>query len=130
MKNQSQPPEAIILTMPVAFFKEREMDQESFGKYFERFMRRPESLWNYKKKQLPTEEVAWVYLVWNGKVQFRLNFVQYERNKSKTFNDTYDGKVRKFPKMNWIILSGPAIPAPYEIPMKGFQGHRYTQKIF
>lgn len=130
MKDLSEPPEAIILTMPVAFFKDRGMDQEVFGKYFERFMRHEDSLWNFKKTQLPTVEVAWVYLVWLGKIQFRLNFVEYQRNKSKVFTDAYDGKARSFPKMNWIILSGPAIPAPYDIPMKGFQGHRYTKKLF
>ena len=130
MKDLSEPPEAIILTMPVAFFKDRDMDQDAFGEYFERFMRSEDALWNYKKHTLPTQEIIWVYLVWNGKVQFRLNFVEYQRNKSKTFTDAYDGKAREFPKMNWIILSGPAIPAPYDIPMKGFQGHRYTKKIF
>lgn len=130
MKSFSEPPEAIILTMPVAFFNDRNMDQESFGKYFERFMRHPDALWNFKKKTLPTQDVAWVYLIWSGKVQFRLNFVQYERNQTKTFTDSWDGKERHFPAMNWIILSGPAIKAPYDIPMQGFQGHRYSQKIF
>lgn len=132
MKNISisEPPEAIILTMPVAFFQDRNMDQESFGKYFQECMSDPDMLWNYKKKQLPTQEVAWVYLIWSGKVQFRLNFVQYERNVSKVFTDAWDGKPRTFPKMNWIILSGPAVPAPYEIKMQGFQGHRYCKKLF
>ena len=158
MKQFSQPPEAIILTMPVAFFKDRmgnpytwfcskkrntekffgmhkqselmDMYLNEFSEYFERFMRHEDATWHFKKKQLPTQDVAWVYLVWNGKVQFRLNFVQYERNVSKSFSDAWDGKTREFPKQNWIILSGPAIPAPYDMPMKGFQGHRYTEKLF
>ncbi len=129
-KDLSQPPEALILTMPVAFFKDREMTEEQFGELFERFMQKPDSLWNFKKTQLPTQEVIWVYLIWSGKIQFRLNFVDIERNKTKVFTDSWDGKVRTFPAQNWIILSGPAVKAPYEIPMKGFQGHRYTQKIF
>lgn len=116
--------------MPVAFFKDRNMAQDAFGKNFERYMRHPDALWNFKKTQLPTSEVAWVYLVWSGLVQFRMNFVMYERNVTKTFTDSWDGKARTFPAQNWIILSGPAVKAPYEIPMKGFQGHRYTKKIF
>ena len=130
MKQFSQPPEAIILTMPVAFFKDRGVFEDKFFDLFERYMRREDAIWNFRKTQLPTQDVAWVYLLWSGKIQFRLNFVQYERNVAKVFDDSWDGKARIFPVSNWIILSGPAIPAPYEMPMKGFQGHRYTQKLF
>lgn len=153
---QSEPPDALILTMPVAFFLDRAGNpsayyvhtgndpipytynkklflseyMEKFNAYFERFMRQEDVTWNFKKKTLPTQDVAWVYLVWDGKIQFRLNFVCYERNTSKEFSDDFDGRVRKFPNMNWIIMAGPAIRPPYEMPMKGFQGHRYTQKLF
>src|SRR5882672_2624482 len=128
--NRSEPPDAIILTMPVAFFLDRGMTQDQFTDLFERYMRREDALWNFRKKLLPLEEVAWVYLVWNGKVQFRLNFVCCEKDVAKTFTDSWDGRAREFPKSNWIILSGPAVKPPYEIPMKGFQGHRYTYKLF
>jgi hypothetical protein len=123
-----EPPIGIILTMPRAFFEDRKMTEEAFCKSFERYMQRDDALWNYKKKLLPTEDVAFVYLVWGGKVQFRCNFVCYERNVSKAFDDSWDGKTRSFPGANWIILTGPAVRPPREIPMKGFQGHRYVTK--
>jgi len=130
MKSFSAPPEAIILTMPVAFFKDRNMPEDKFADYFERYMRHETATWNFVKKQLPTQDVAWVYLVWSGKIQFRLNLVCYERNQSKSFDDSWDGKVRHFPEKNWIILSGPAVRPPHDIYIKGFQGHRYTEKLF
>src|SRR5579863_8756265 len=111
---QSEPPEAIILTMPVGFFLDRAGNpstyrvktdtnpgytynknlfiancMERISDLFERYMQKEDSLWNYRKTQLPTEEVAWVYLVWAGKIQFRLNFVQYERGVAKVFDDSW-----------------------------------------
>jgi hypothetical protein len=93
-------------------------------------MSKEDSIWNFRLTNLPTQEVAWVYLVFDGFIRFRVNLVMYERNVSKYFYDGPDGKERAFPKANWVILSGPAIRPPYEIPQKGFQGFRYTTKLF
>lgn len=123
-------PEAIILTMPVAFFKDRNMSYHEFCKLFEETMSDEDSTWNFVKKNLPIHDVAFVYIVFDGFVQYRTNMVSYERNKTMEFYDAPDGKVRRFDNKNWIILSGPAIIAPYDIPMKGFQGHRYSKKLF
>lgn len=123
-------PEGIMLTLPVQFFQDRGTDVKTFTEMFERFMRRDDALWNFRLTNLPTRDIAWVYLVWDKQVQFRLNFVQYERNTSKYFNDSPDGKIRSFPSANWVIMCGPAIRPPYEWPQKGFQGFRYTTKLF
>ena len=120
----------LILTMPVAFFEDRKMTPEQFTELFERFMNEPDHFWNFKKKHLPIHEPEWVYLVWSGKVQFRMDFDRYERNTTKEFADSWDGRARIFHDKNWIIMRGPAVRAPYDIPMKGFQGHRYTEQIF
>jgi hypothetical protein len=56
--------------------------------------------------------------------------MQYERNVSKSFKDARDGKVRDFPKCNWVLFTGPVVKPPYEWPQKGFQGFRYTTKLF
>lgn len=123
-------PEGIAVTLPVQFFEERGAGIPEFTKMFERFMDREDSLWNFRLTNLPTLDVAWVYMIWDKQVQFRLNFVQYERNVSKEFKDAPDGQVRKFPNANWIIMCGPAIRPPHEWPQKGFQGFRYTTKLF
>ncbi len=125
------PPDAIILTLPVAFFENRKMDPKIFGGLFEKFLsRHDDGVWNYRKTTLPTHDVLYVYLIWDGKIQYRTNLVGYERNKSKTFIDSTDGKPRNFVNANWIILSGPAVKAPHDMPMKGFQGFRYSHKLF
>lgn len=129
-KDPSIMPEGIMLTLPVAFFDDRGTEIGPFIKMFERYMSREESLWNFRLTNLPKHDIAWVYMVFDKKVQFRLNFVQYERNISKTFHDAPDGKVRTFPNCNWVIMCGPAIKPPHEWPQKGFQGFRYTTQLF
>jgi hypothetical protein len=129
-KDQSIIPEGIMLTLPVAFFEDRKWGCEGFIKMFERYMSKEDSIWNFRLTNLPTHEVAWVYLVFDKKVQFRVNMVMYERNVSKYFYDGPDKKERAFPSANWVILSGPAIRPPHEWPQKGFQGFRYTTKLF
>jgi hypothetical protein len=125
-----EPPDALILTMPVAWFKERNMTYADFCRKFEADMKDEDTYWNYRKTNLPTQDVAFIYLVFDGFVQYRANFVSYERNVAKAFDDTPDGIVRQFPPSNWILFCGPAISAPFDIPMKGFQGHRYTKILF
>jgi hypothetical protein len=120
-----EPPVAIMLTLPKAFFDDREMSVEEFLPLFERHMQQDESLWYFKKKNLPVHDVAFCYIVFGGKVQFKTNVVMYERNKTYTFRDAKDKRNRTFENCNWIILCGPATKAPYEITNKGFQGFRY-----
>ncbi len=129
-KDPSIKPEGIMLTLPVQFFDDRGWTEQTFIKMFERYMAKENSLWNFRLTNLPLHEVAWVYLVFGKKVQFRTNLVMYERNVSKKFNDSPNGQVRYFQNSNWVILSGPAIRPPHEWPQKGFQGFRYTTKLF
>ena len=125
-----EPAESIILTMPVAFFNDRNMTHDEFREVFEEALAEEDGIWNFLKSNLPTQDVAFVYIVFGGMVQYRTNLVCYERGVAKSFDDAPDGIVREFPPSNWILISGPAIRAPYEIPMKGFQGHRYSKVLF
>jgi hypothetical protein len=129
-KDPSIRAEGIMLTLPKQFFQDRGWTYAEFEKYFKQFMAGESSIWNFRLTNLPKREVAWVYLVFEGFIQFRLNLVMYERNKSKTFKDGPDKKARKFPNANWVILCGPAVTAPFEMPQKGFQGFRYTTFLF
>lgn len=71
-------------------------------------------------------ELQYVYLCIGGKIRYRvffagsrgpclMKFVQHSREMF--------GKA-------WILVAGPVERAPYPITMKGFQGFRYTHKIF
>lgn len=123
-------PEGIMITLPTMFFEDRGMDAESFTMMFYRFMKQEDSLWNFKLTNLPKHDVAWVYIVYDKQVQFRLNLVQYERGTTKEFKDAPDQKVRRFENCNWVIMCGPPVRPPHEWPQKGFQGFRYTTKLF
>jgi hypothetical protein len=129
-KDPTMMPDGIALTLPVQFFQERGTSTEQFKKMFERYMAKDDALWNFRLTNLPKQDVIYVYLIFDGQIQFRLNLVQYERNVSKSFKDAPDKKVRSFPNANWVILCGPAVKPPHEWPQKGFQGFRYTTKLF
>lgn len=129
-KDPMEKPEGIMLTLPKVFFEDRKWDYVGFNKMFEKFMSHEGAIWNFKLTNLPKHDIGWVYLCYNGFVQFRVNFVQYERNVSKMFADGPKKAIRKFPNANWVILTGPAVKPPYEWPQKGFQGFRYTTYLF
>lgn len=124
-------PEGIALTLPTAFFTDRGMNTDQFKKYFERLMADEEMIWNFKLTNLPTiNDLLWVYLIFDRHIQYRMNFVQIERNKSKFFKDSTDGQRRYFPGANWVIFTGPPLKPKDPWPQKGFQGFRYTTKLF
>jgi hypothetical protein len=129
-KDQNIIPDGIMLTLPTIFFEDRGMTCSQFKKLFERFMKDEDSIWNFKLTNLPKHDIVYVYIVFDKQVQYRCNFVMYERNKSKTFKDSVDGKIRKFSNQNWVIFTGPVVSPPHEWPQKGFQGFRYTTKLF
>lgn len=129
-KDPSIMPEGIMLTLPTMFFEDRKTGIDDFKRMFERYMVRDDAIWNFKLTNLPLHDVAYVYLVFDKQVQYRVNLVCYERNVSKQFKDAPDLKVRNFPNCNWVLLTGPVTKPPYEWPQKGFQGFRYTTKLF
>lgn len=124
-------PEAIVLTLPVQFFQKRNTTPAKFKKYFERYMARENRLWHFRLTNLPIHDIAWVYLIFDKKLQYQLNFVQYERNTTKELKDSPGQKVaRTYTNSNWVVMCGPAIPCPFEREMRGFQGARYAIKLF
>lgn len=129
-KDPNIQPEGIAITMPVAFFQDRNMSYADFCKEFEQALASEDGYWNFICKNLPTQDVLYVYIIFDKHIQYRCNLVCYERNKTKEFADAPDGLVRRFENKNWILLSGPVVIAPDAIPQKGFQGFRYTTKIF
>ena len=129
-KDLSIIPEGIALTLPVAFFEDRQMTTDQFKKLFERYMSREDAIWNFRIKNLPTKEIYLVYLIFDGHIQYQCNFIQMERNVAKSFNDSPDGKTRDFAPCNWILFTGPAIKPKHPRPQRGFQGFRYTTQLF
>lgn len=77
---------------------------------------------------VPARKVEFCYLIWDGKVQYRMTVLKYVKNRTGTFSD--GGVERSFHNRNMVVMTGPAIKATHNIPMKGFQGFRYTTFLF
>lgn len=77
---------------------------------------------------IPRVVVPYCYLVFSGKVQYRCDIKGYGKNVTQEFNDT--GITRVMHNCNLVYIHGPVIAAPHDIPMKGFQGIRYTELLF
>jgi hypothetical protein len=130
-KDPNIKPLGIALTLPVQFFTERGTTTEAFKKLFERYMAREDAIWNFRLTNLPTaQDLLWVYLIFDRHIQYRCNFVGYERNKEKTFVDAPDGRERRFAPANWVLFTGPAIKPAELWFQRGHQGFRYTTQIF
>lgn len=129
MKNTvTTPPIGILTTLPARFFEENPM--EFYLKQLDRFKTDEDYTWLRVMKNLPVHDILYIYTVYGGKVQHRLNLVQPWRNETKRFARP-GGGVRTFENCNGIIMGGPLVMAPYDIPMKGFQGFRYIyQELF
>jgi hypothetical protein len=127
MKKFEEPPIGIILTMPVKFFEATGRTGASLFIEMKKVLESEEDYWNHMLKNLPTQDVLYVYFVWSGKLQARGNLLAYERNKTKRFVAP-NGAFKTFEHKNWVLIGGPFLAAPYDIPMKGFQGFRYVTK--
>lgn len=120
-------PEGIIVTLPKRFFEE--YDHAKYLWELQQMNERDDFVWYRAVKNLPKMDVLYVYVIIDNKVNHRTNLLQYERNKTYTFPRPEGGR-RTFENKNWILTCGPVVMAPEEIPMKGFQGFRYTHKLF
>lgn len=83
-----------------------------------------DNIWNHSIGSKPTREVLYAYITILGKIRYRANIAAWEPGGEKEFNDG-----RKRTAKHWLILSD-LIKAPKEIECKGFQGFRYTDKLF
>lgn len=126
MKKTIEPPIGIIITHPLAFFKE--YDEKIYLSEMER-MNDPDGdqVWYRVMKNLPTQEFLYIYTCFHGKIQHRTNLAGYVRNTTMTFPRP-EGGSRTFENANALILCGPFVKCPIDIPQKGFQGFRYVKK--
>ncbi len=73
----------------------------------------------------PKQNVQFVYLCLGGKIRYRGYYGGSSGPREITFTDgrVISGKA-------WIYIGGPVKRAPSPVIRKGFQGFRYTKKIF
>lgn len=123
-----EPPDGIIVTLPARFFKEYPV--EWYLQDIERMNQEGSStIWYRVMKNLPTLDFAYVYTIVDNKIWHRSQFAGLIRNETMSFPRPEGGR-RTFENANAVMMSGPVIMAPSHIPMKGFQGFRYTKMLF
>lgn len=118
---------AIIATLPPAFFQEYTL--ERFEAEMEQMNHDDDMCWYMVLANLPKIETPYFYFLYHGKIQYRCDIMGTMRNETMRFTRP-EGGIKTFAGKNWVVLQGPAIKAPYDIPMQGFQGFRYTELIF
>lgn len=83
--------------------------------------------WMHKLKNKPSVEVDHVYVIVANRLYCRCFFGGYTKEPAMAW--TMDGRDVE---ISWgrIILSGPIVKAPFKRTLRGFQGFRYTKKLF
>jgi hypothetical protein len=122
--NMQEPPIGIIKTMPIKWLNESHSIE-----HWERSMLKMNHCeghyWIYNLTGKPKYDVLYFYLLYDRAIRFRMNIIGYEGpEKIKC----YSGEVRY--GRCWIQVAAPVIKLKEPVPMKGFQGFRYTTEIY
>jgi hypothetical protein len=120
-------PTGIIKCLPKKWY-----DEVGGEKYLEKTFRKniQKRGWQFYQSMacIPKYDVLHCYLLINGFVRFRLNIVVIESGGTMLFRD------RPVPQhwnaKYWMILSAPVVEPSEPMPMRGFQGFRYTDDLF
>lgn len=121
-------PEGIAVTFG------REMIAEKGGllafiRWFEECVSGEDSLWLHKCKNKPQfDDLLYVYVIIANRVYYRCYYGGYEKGDSAgQLTPNGPSEIITWPR---IILAGPVEKAPHKIIRSGFQGFRYTTKLF
>ncbi len=122
MEKLLEPPDGIIITISQAMLKEK--GYRNWLRNFLEAMGKDEWTYWMRQRNVPKHAVMWVYLCIGGKIRYRANCVMYHCAGEMIFGD------RKVYSKAWIVLAGPVVRPEEVIYRKGFQGFRYTHKLF
>lgn len=127
MKTTIEQPDGIIVTLPARFFVE--YSHAAYLDEIKRMNADETMIWYRVMKNLPKQDFLYVYTIIDNKVHHRSLFAGLIRNTTLVFPRPEGGR-RTFENANAVMMAGPIVMAPEEIKMRGFQGFRYTQKMF
>lgn len=121
----TEPPEGIVITISIAMIKER--TYRAWLKDFLKAMNSDEICYWMRTGARPKNEscLQYVYLSIGNVIRFRANYVMSKGASQVTFDS---GK--KMFANAWIVMAGPVVRPAGRIAYKGFQGFRYTHKLF
>jgi hypothetical protein len=127
-KEPSIMPEGIVVTFGMEMINEQG-GLRGFIKGFEKLMDNESNYWMHKLKNSPQHDILYVYVIIAGRLYYRTHFGGYYKNVDGCESTTADGRHmrRKFP---YIVLAPPIVKCPFKRSLKGFQGFRYSTKLF
>ena len=112
-------PDGIIINVPQDFLTRKGYTQEGLIKWYNGMNKDDRTFYHYIA-HIPTVDVLHVYVCFGGKVQLKARKGAFLR----------DEVVMGDGPRHWVVTCGPVIIAPHEILQRGFQGFRYTSKLF
>lgn len=130
MKLAMQPPDGIVITISKSMIGDN--GYRHWLRNFLEAMKESEKStdWFYwlRAGNRPKADVQlqYVYLCIGGKIRFRAFYAGSHGPREMQFVNHSKPMFGKA----WITIAGPVERPPHPIVMKGFQGFRYTQKIF
>ena len=119
---------AIIITIPQKFLKW--YGNRQFLRVVQE-MKKPDSntVWHHGLPSMPKNEITHCYICCGGRVRWKANIAGIH-NGMRVFTDHVNDTTRYGGAGPYIELCGPLTEAPNKVPMKGFQGFRYTEPLF
>lgn len=125
-KDPSIIPEGIAITWSKGMIEEGFGTLKVFVEHFMREIEAEDGLWYQKCKNKPKHNILYVYVIFKNRLRYRCQFVMYERGETTVY-DAYGPK-----QVCWgrIGMTGPVVRCSYKRVLKGFQGFRYTTKLF
>lgn len=124
-------PEGIVITISAGMLKEK-----GYRNWLTNFLLAMDQHdgpngWTYWMRQgsQPKKDILYVYLCIGGKVRFRAYFAGSRGDSDMTFPNL-DGTKKTMHARAWVLLSGPLERPAVPVPMKGFRGFRYCEKLF
>lgn len=130
MKNKIQP-DGIIITISAGMLKEKGYKNWLYNFMLAMDQHEGPNPWVYWMRlgSQPKKDILYVYLCIGGKVRFRCFYAGARSASEKTFGEL-DGSQKTIRAKAWCLLSGPIVRPTIPIPMKGFRGFRYCERLF
>lgn len=128
----TEPPEGIVITVSAGMIGDH--GYRHWLRNFLESMKQSEETcdWNYyfRVGGQPRQDkhIQYVYLCIGGKIRFRVFYAGSQAGGKLNLSNGH--RYRIVEGRAWILTAGPVERAPHPIPMKGFQGFRYTHKLF
>lgn len=127
-KDPSVLPEGIVIT----FGKEMMLEQGGAKNFLSSFLEQMSfegAYWMHKCSNLPTQDIDHIYIIVLNRLWGRVYNGGFRRNPEGVVGWTADDKPMDV-NWNFITLAGPFERCPYKRKLKGFQGFRYSTKLF